>query len=190
MKKEIMTSFKMFLVMTAITGILYPLGITAIGQVIFPHQANGSIIKDGDKLIGSKLIGQKFTSDKYFWGRPSACDYGTVASGASNLGPTSKALKDAVEERKKDFIKKNSLAENTTIPKEMLFASGSGVDPHVSVETVKLQVERVVTARKFGNDKKEILVTLIDKVTEKPQFGILGETRINILLLNQELDKI
>lgn len=188
MIKECIISLKFLLVMSFITGVMYPLLITILAQSFFPHQAMGSLIKDKGKNIGSALIGQNFKDKKYFWGRPSASDYASIPSGASNMAVTNKALKTAFEERKKIFIKENELSENTIIPSEMLFASASGLDPHVSPESIKLQFKRVIKARNFNKNQEEKLLQEIEILTEKPTFGLLGENRINVLLLNKRLD--
>ena len=190
MKKNIIVSLKIFLIMALLVGIIYPLFIYGISQLIFPNQAEGSIIKVGGKIIGSKLIGQKFNSDKYFWSRPSAIDYNPNPSGASNLSPTSAKLKRLYEERKGIFTRSNFIQKTKTIPNEMLFASGSGVDPHISPQSAFLQVNRISNSRMFNKTQKEELIKLITAFIEKPQIGFLGEYRINVLMLNLELDKI
>jgi len=190
MKKQILITLKYFLAITILTGIIYPLLISAIAITIFPAKAGGSLVEKEGKIIGSELIGQKFESDKYFWPRPSAVDYNPMPSGGSNLGPTSAALKKFYDDKKKNFIEKNMISDTSSVPNEMLFASGSGVDPHISPESAMLQVERVSKARNFDPSKKEKLYRLIDSLTEKPQFGFLGNSVINVLLLNLELDKI
>lgn len=190
MKTQILTSLKMLLVMTILTGVLYPILMTVIAQLVFPNKSNGSMIKKNDEVVGSELIAQKFQSDKYFWCRPSAIDYNPLHSGASNLGPTSKALKDSVEDRRKHFIEKNFLSPNTIVPTEMLFASGSGIDPHISPEAAFLQVNRIAQARGFDEQKKALLKTLVQSHIEAPQFGFLGEPRVNVLMLNLELDEL
>lgn len=146
-------------------------------------------MKDG-KIVGSELIGQKFDSSIYFWSRPSAIDYNPIPSGATNLGPTSDKLKKQVEERRILFVKMNSLADTSVIPKEMIFASGSGLDPHISPEGAMLQLNRVSTARNLDETKKQQIQQLIKNMTEKPQFSLFGETRINVFELNLALDNI
>jgi K+-transporting ATPase ATPase C chain len=173
-----------------LTGIIYPLLITGIAQVAFPHKANGSLIKDGDKIIGSELIGQQFDSTIYFMGRPSATSYNPLPSGGSNYGLTNEKLKNIVEERRRNFIKFNQLDNLTEVPAEMLFASASGLDPHISPQAALLQVERVAKARGFDATQTEQLRKLVDMAGEKPQFLILGNERVNVLLLNLEVDKI
>jgi K+-transporting ATPase ATPase C chain len=190
MKKNLITSIKLFAALTIITGIIYPLCVTVLAQIVFPYQSNGSIIKLNGTNIGSELIGQDFSINKYFRGRPSAIGYNPMPSGGSNLGPTSVMLVDSVRERDKLFIKVNVLQEETPLPSEMLFSSASGVDPHISPESALLQVNRVCSARGFNENKKKNLLELINRLIEKPQWGIFGESRINVLLLNIELDKM
>lgn len=188
--KTLAISFKIFLVFTVLTGIIYPLLVTGIAQVVFPHQANGSLIVKDNIIIGSKLIGQQFDSIIYFSSRPSAIRYSPIPSGASNLGPTSSKLKAIVDERKSAFLENNQLDKNTEIPSEMLFASASGLDPHISPEAVDLQINRIVQARSFSTDQKQKLIQLVEKLIEKPQLTLLGESRVNVLLLNLQLDEI
>ncbi len=176
--------------MTLLTGVIYPLLITGISEVVFPYRSKGSLIKKDGRLIGSELIGQKFDSSIYFWSRPSAIDYNPVPSGASNYGPTSKKLKQEAEERKKEFYIKNDLTDTADIPMEMIFASGSGLDPDITPESAKLQADRVARARNFTPGQKQKLTDLIDKLTEPKGMPLLGEKRINVLLLNIETDKI
>jgi len=176
--------------MTILTGIIYPVFLTGIAQVAFSHKANGSFLIVNGKLVGSKLIGQKFDSSAYFWSRPSAIDYNPIPSGASNFGPTSIRLQKQVIERRRVFAERNSLPNNTLIPGEMLFASASGLDPHTSPEAVLLQVNRIARARNFNQLQEQKLYKIIDQYTEKRQFRLFGEERINILQLNTELDAI
>lgn len=190
MKKQLLITIKYFLAITIVTGLIYPFFITLISIIVFPGKASGSLIKKDGKIIGSELIGQKFESDKYFWSRPSAIDYNPAPSSGSNLGPTSATLKKSYDDRMKNFVEKNMIKDASTIPNEMFFSSASGVDPHVSPLSAILQVERVAQARNFDQSKKEKLIRLIDSLTEKPQFGFLGNSVVNILLLNLELDNM
>jgi K+-transporting ATPase ATPase C chain len=190
MKKNLITSIKLFAALTIITGIIYPLCVTVLAQITFPFQSNGSIINLDGKNIGSELIGQDFSSNKYFKGRPSSIDHNPMPSGGSNLGPASARLIDSVQEREQIFRKTNALPENRQIPSEMLFASASGVDPQISPESALMQVNRICSARGFDENKKKKLLELINRLIEKPQWGIFGESRINVLLLNIELDKM
>lgn len=177
--RVILQSLRIYIVLTLLTGILYPLGMTGVAQLLFPRQANGSRMIEQDKLLGSDLIAQKFEDPKYFWPRPSAADYATVASGASNKGPTAADLKKSIEERRIKF--------GPEAPVDLLTASGSGLDPHVSPEAARSQIPRVSQAR---NMSAETVSTLVDKMTEGPQFGFLGEPRVNILQLNRALDQV
>ena len=190
MKTQTIIALKFLLVMTILTGIMYPLFMTGLAQVSYPSKANGSLITKDGKIIGSELIGQKFDSSIYFWSRPSAIGYNPVPSGASNYGPTSDTLKKLVSSRRAFFAKMNSLQDPLSTPKEMAFASGSGLDPHISPEAAVMQIERISSARHFDNAQKEKLQKKIIDLTENPQFFFLGEPRINVLLLNLELNKI
>lgn len=188
--KTLITSLKIFLFFTVLTGIIYPLFITGIAQVVFPFQANGSLIIKDKKAIGSELIGQQFDSAIYFTSRPSSISYNPLPSGGSNYGLTNIKLKNLVLERKKQFITFNQLDSLTVIPSEMLFASASGLDPHISPNATLIQVDRIVNARGFNLSQKQQLIELIQNKTEKMQFTILGEPRINVLALNIELNKL
>ena len=186
--KTLTTSLKIFLFFTVLTGIIYPLLVTGIAQLAFPAKANGSLIVRNEKVIGSELLGQSFDSTAYFSSRPSAIAYQTMPSGGSNLGRTSIKLKVQVEARKKQFLTFNDLGNNTFVPSEMLFASASGLDPHISPEAAMLQVNRIAGVRHLNAVQKQQLIQLIEKQTEKPQFFCLGESRVNVLLLNLSLD--
>jgi potassium-transporting ATPase KdpC subunit len=190
MKTQMIIALKFLMVMTLLTGIIYPLLMTGIAQLSFPSKANGSLIMKDGKIIGSELIGQKFDSSIYFWSRPSAIGYNPIPSGASNYGPTSDTLKKQVTARRLLFTKMNSITHVITIPKEMIFASGSGLDPHISPEAALIQVERISLARHFDYSQKEILLKKIKEMTETPQFLVLGEERVNVLILNLELNKL
>jgi potassium-transporting ATPase KdpC subunit len=190
MKTQLIIALKFLLVMTILTGIVYPLFMTGVAQLTFPSKANGSLILKDGKIIGSELIGQKFDSSIYFWSRPSAVGYNPIPSGASNYGPTSDTLKKQVTARRVLFAKMNSISDSLTVPKEMIFASGSGLDPHISPESALMQVERVALARHFDNSQKEKILKKIKDLTEAPQFLCIGEPRINVLMLNLELNKI
>ena len=190
MKTQTKIALKFLLVITVLTGIVYPLLMTGLAQLSFPSKANGSLIMKDGKIIGSELIGQKFDSSIYFWSRPSFIGYNPIPSGASNYGPTSDTLKKQVGARRILFAKMNSLSDPLSIPKEMIFASGSGLDPHISPEAALMQVDRVALARHFDSSQKEKLLKKINEITESPQFLCLGEQRINVLMLNLELDKI
>jgi len=141
-------------------------------------------------LAGSELLAQRFRGEKYFWPRPSAADFASLPSGASNLGPTSEPLKKAVLKRAEIFRKANSLSNEIALPSEMVFASGSGLDPHISPEAARLQADRVAKARKWSENKRRSLYQLIGQYTEAPQFGILGEPRVNVFQLNLAVDSL
>ena len=188
--KTIKIALRIFLLLTLITGVAYPLAITGIAQALLPHKANGSLIHQQNKVIGSSLIGQAMDSSIYFSPRPSAIGYNPLPSGGSNLGLTSTKLIKQVKDRKADFLKKNGNDNTSSIPSEMLFASGSGLDPHISPQAAEWQVNRIAKNRNFNSVQKLKLAQLIQAHTEQPQCGILGEARVNVLELNLALDKI
>lgn len=192
--KPFLQAARMLLILTVLTGMVYPLFITLVGGALFPYQAAGSLEKQGDRVIGSALIGQANDNPRYFWGRPSAVGYmaGSGAgnlgtSGASNLGSTSKALAEAVAQRAAAFRTANGLAPDTPVPAEMLFGSGSGLDPHISPEAARLQVGRVARARGLAPER---VAALVESVIERPQFGIFGQPGVNVLRLNLALDEL
>lgn len=161
-----------FMQMTVLCGVLYPLLITVLAQLAMNHQANGSLVQVGEVKVGSELIAQKFTRDNYFWPRPSAVDYNPIGpSGGSNLGPTSQKLHDIVAERAKSF--------GEGVPTDLLYASGSGLDPHISTEAALFQIDRVAKARNRDRVKLE---EIINKLSSSKRY-------VNVLLLNVELDK-
>ena len=178
------------IVLTILFGLAYPLVFTGLAQVLFPHQANGSLVTANGKVVGSELIGQRFTKPEYFHGRPSMAGndgYDAVSSsgGASNLGPTSQKLVDRVKADVQKFR-----AENPTytgpIPADLLTSSGSGLDPHISPASAEAQVARVASARHVAPEQ---IAALVAKHTEGRQWGVFGEPRVNVLLLNLDLDQ-
>lgn len=173
-----------------ITGILYPVFITIIAQLTMPHQANGSFIVYRDQAAGSRLIGQKFESDKYFWGRPSASNYNPLASGGSNLGPISLKLKNLVMERRAYLLNAEGLSDSTFVPADLLYASASGLDPHITVEAANFQKKRIGKSRNFDEGLMKSLDILIKERTEKRGFGYLGIPCLNVLELNLALDDL
>lgn len=188
MMKAIVNSIRMVLVLTVLTGIAYPLAMTGLAQSLFPAQANGSLISQDGKIIGSNLIGQKFSSPAYFHSRPSAAGsegYDATASAGSNLGPTNEMLKQSVSDRLADVRKENNLSVNKLIPGDLVLASASGLDPHISPEAAYLQIERIANERKMKDTE---IRTLVDQYTEGRQFGIFGEPRVNVLELNLAID--
>lgn len=187
MTTQIRPAITAFLCFTLITGILYPLAVTGIAQTIFPFQANGSVIVVQDQLAGSTLIGQPFADPAYFWGRPSATGdfpYNAAASSGSNLGPTNPILLDAVAER--IVALRAADPENTApIPVDLVTASASGLDPHISVAAAHYQVARVARERALGEAEA---LALVAAHTDGRQWGLLGEPRVNVLALNLALD--
>jgi K+-transporting ATPase ATPase C chain len=182
MLQTTLQSLRALLVFTVVTGVAYPLIVTGIAQVAFNDKANGSLIIQDGKPVGSRLIGQPFSDPKHFWSRPSGTSpqpYNATASSGTNLGPTNPALKDAVVERIK------ALGGKTPVPVDLVTASGSGLDPHISPAAAEYQVARVAKARSMSEDK---LRALVEQHTEGRQLGILGEARVNVLTLNLALD--
>jgi K+-transporting ATPase ATPase C chain len=186
MFSEIRPAILVTLFLTVITGILYPLAMTGIAQVVFPHQANGSLIVEGDQVVGSELIGQNFAGDGYFRPRPSAAGtngYDASSSGGSNLGPNDAGLLKRIGDSAKQLADENPGAK---IPVDLVTTSGSGLDPHISPAGAELQVARVAKARNLSEDAVHELVRAN---TEGRQLGILGDPRVNVLLLNLALDR-
>jgi len=187
MRAQIRPTIVILAVLSVVTGVVYPAIVTAIAQVIFPHQANGSLIVKDGKVVGSALIGQPFDDPKYFWGRPSATSpfqYNAGSSSGSNLGPTNPALTKAVQERV-DALRAADPDNKAPVPVDLVTTSGSGLDPHISPAAALYQVGRVAKARKldeFGVRR------LIERATEGRQFGFLGEPRVNVLALNLALN--
>lgn len=185
--KNIQNAFKMCICLTLLTGVIYPLFITTVAQLTMPKQANGSFIMENGIKVGTPLIAQKFLSDRYFWPRPSAIDYNPLSSGGSNLGPTSSTLKQVVEERRQALSK--YYPQQDLIPSELLFASASGLDPHISPATAHSQVDRVLKARNIEKHKERVM-QLIDEMTEQRYFHIIGRPCVNVFLLNKALDSL
>lgn len=177
---------KLHLATVVLFGLMFPILIWSVG-LLFPHQANGLPIYKSGKLIGFENIGQKFTSDKYFWGRPSAVDYNAAATGGSNKGSTNPEYLAQVEERIKDFLAKNPGVKRSEIPSEMVTASGGGLDPHISAQGALVQVARVANARGISIEK---IKQLVKDNTESPLLGLFGTERVNVLKLNIAMDNL
>ncbi len=186
--KQLLIALKVTIVLTVLTGVLYPLLITGLAKAIFPRQAEGSLIRRNGQVAGSELIGQRFTKPEYFHGRPSAAGndgYDALSSGGSNYGPTNQKLIDRVSGDAAKFRAENP-SFSGTIPADILTASGSGLDPHISPAAADAQVARVATARGMP---VEVVRSLVAANTEDRQFAVLGEPRVNVLLLNLDLDR-
>ena len=189
MRRQLFPALRMLLMLTIVTGIVYPLVVLAIGQGVFSDRADGSLIRRDGHVIGSSLLGQNFAKPRYFHPRPSAAGtdgYDGAASGASNLGPSNPALTKAVRERAAQYRKENGLAADVKVPVDAVTASGSGLDPDISVANARVQVARVAKARGLGDASVRKLVD--DHVTDR-QAGVLGEETVNVLNLNLALDR-
>lgn len=187
MKETLRPAITLFLCLTIITGAIYPLITTGIGKSLFPSQVQGSLVKQGDVVVGSTLIGQNFTDAKYFWGRPSATGpypNNAAASSGSNQGPLNPALMDAVKGRIA-ALKQADPDNVLPIPVDLVTASASGLDPEISPAAASYQINRVAKARNLQID---LVAALVQKNTQARQLGILGEPRVNVLALNMALD--
>ena len=184
------TTTKAVILFTGMLGIIYPLFVTVIGQSFFNSKVTGSLIMKNNVIIGSKLIGQKFESDQYFHSRPSAVNNNPLPSGASNLSVTDSKLKTVYINRLTNFISNNMIISKQHIPSEMLFASGSGVDPHISKASAVLQINRIASKRNLSEISREKLWIIIDSVSQKTVPGIFGNDIVNVLELNLKLDEL
>ena len=177
----------LFVILSVVTGLLYPLAVTGVAQAVFSHQANGSLITQNGKVVGSELIGQSFTAPGHFWGRPSATapmPYNAAASGGSNQGPTNPALVDAVKARI-ESLRAADPGNTRAVPVDLVTASASGLDPHISPAAADYQTARVAKARGLPLAQVQ---TLVQQHTEAPWLGLLGEPRVNVLALNLALN--
>lgn len=186
MKTQLRPALTIFALLTFVTGVIYPLAVTGVAQLVFPHQANGSLVTINGKTYGSELIGQQFDDPKYFWGRLSAVNYDSSTSSGSNYGPMNPALIEAVQARI-DALKAADPDNTLPIPVDLVTASGSGLDPHISVDAALYQISRVASSR--GLSEADV-IALVNQYTDGRQFGFLGEPRVNVLLLNLALDGI
>lgn len=189
-KNAILKSIMLLIVFSVFTGLLYPLAISGIAQLIFPHQANGSLIYKDGQVIGSSLIGQQFSDPKYFHGRPSSAGetgYDATSSSASNLGPTNKLLIEKVKKLAQQVRKENGLKSNTAVPSDLITSSASGLDPDISIDAALIQIPRIAKARNISEEK---LKNLVNEHIAGRQLGILGEPRVNVLELNIALDNL
>jgi K+-transporting ATPase ATPase C chain len=189
MFKQLRPVFMVFLLLTVVTGIIYPLLVTGVVQLAFPEKANGSLIRKEGGYAGSELIGQPFDDPKYFWGRPSATPdfpYNSASSSGSNLGPSNPSLVEAVKARVEAFQKADP-GNHSSIPVDLVTSSGSGLDPHISPAAALFQAPRVARVRGLSEDQVR---RLVDEFTEPRQWGFLGEPRVNVLKLNLALDRL
>lgn len=189
MLKELKPAFVVFVLLTALTGAAYPALITGLAQTLFQDQANGSLIVEDGKIRGSRLIGQPFSDPGHFWSRPSATapmPFNAAASGASNQGPLNPALEEAVKGRI-DALQASDPTQMAAIPVDLVTASGSGLDPHISVAAARWQVPRIARVRHLPEEQVRALIA---QHTEGRQLGVLGEPRVNVLELNLALDKL
>ncbi|MGA9363931.1 MAG: potassium-transporting ATPase subunit KdpC [Bacteroidota bacterium] len=186
--RQLRTAIILIVLLTCVTGLLYPLAVTGVAQLVFPAKANGSLIQKDGKLLGSELIGQQFSDPRYFWSRLSATGpyaYNAASSSGSNYGPLNPALLDAVKKRVQD-LKAADPQNPLPIPVDLVTSSGSGLDPHISVAAARYQISRVARARGMNEERVR---SLVNQFTERRQLGFLGEPRVNVLELNLALDE-
>lgn len=187
MRAHVRPAIVLLIALTAVTGVAYPAIVTGIAQLVFPHRANGSLIVKDGRAVGSALIGQPFDDPKYFWGRPSATSpfpYNAAASSGSNLGPTNPALADAVK-RRVEALRAADPGNIAPVPVDLVTASGSGLDPHISPAAALYQVSRVAKARRMD---PAAVRQLVEQHTQGRVLGVLGEPRVDVLALNLALD--
>ncbi len=185
MRRQLRYAIGFVVLLTVLTGVIYPLTVTGLAQALFRDRANGSLISENGEVVGSELIGQPFSDPRYFWGRLSATEYDAAASSGSNYGPTNPALLEAIQARI-EALRAVDPDNEEPIPVDLVTASGSGLDPHISIAAAQYQVPRVARYRDLSEDE---VSALVDRFTEGRQFGILGEPRVNVLKLNLALDQ-
>lgn len=186
--KEMIVALRVFVVLTILTGIVYPLAVTGLAQAVFPQQSNGSLIRQNGQVVGSSLIGRQYDDPDYFWGRPSATSpdpYNGASSSGSNLGPTNPTLMKAIQGRV-DALMAADPGNDKPIPTDLATASGSGLDPHISVAAAEYQIPRIARLRGM---KETDVRTLVSKNTQGPEFGVFGERVVNVQELNLDLDR-
>lgn len=188
MRRIFFIALRLFLLMTFITGLLYPLAVIGLATTLFPKASRGSLVTRKGEVVGSSLLAQNFDSPVYFWPRPSACGYGTMPSGASNLGPTSKTLRVQIAGRIRSW--EAATATDGVLFPEMISASGSGLDPHISPAAARAQLAGIAKARRWDQKQMEAARQVLGEFTERPLFGFIGQARVNIFLLNLAIDEI
>ncbi|HET7855239.1 MAG TPA: K(+)-transporting ATPase subunit C [Gaiellaceae bacterium] len=188
MRRQLVPALVVFLALTVLTGVAYPLALTGVAQVVFPGRADGSLIERDGQTVGSRLLGRQFSSPRYFHPRPSAAGdgYDAMASSASNLGPTNEEFLSEVRTRVAAYRRENGLARGAEVPADAVTASGSGLDPHISPANARIQAARVARARGLGLDE---VLALVDEHTDGRSLGFLGEPGVNVLELNLALDR-
>jgi K+-transporting ATPase ATPase C chain len=186
MRRQLLTGLLMTVVLTVLLGLLYPLAVTGVSQVAFAARADGSLVRSQGRVVGSSLLGQDFTGRRWFHPRPSAGNYDGLASGGSNLGPSSPDLRQAVTERAAAYRAENGLPSSADVPVDAVTASASGLDPDISVANARLQAPRIAAARHLAVTE---VLRLVDAHTQHRQWGVLGEDAVNVLELNLALDR-
>ena len=187
MMKTLTQTLLMLLVFTFITGVGYPAIVWALGQLLWPERANGSLVKEGDITVGSSLVGQKFENQRYFFSRPSGSDYKAVPSLASNLGPTSAVLKELIAKRRSALAAMHGVSPER-VPADLITRSASGLDPHISPNAAFFQVARVAKERRLSVQAQARLKALVQSLTEAAQWEMFGDARVNVLALNRAVD--
>jgi potassium-transporting ATPase KdpC subunit len=183
-------TIRLFFLLTLLTGFFYPICITIFAQFVFPGKANGSLLEVRNQTVGSEWIGQSFEGSRYFSSRPSAVGYQPWPSGASNLAPSNKELQKQIAGRKIQLELKNGHFSDENWPADLIFASGSGLDPHISPKAAQIQISRIVKYRMLNQEQARRLSKLVDESVEGREFCILGEPRVNVLKINLKLDQI